>query len=277
MAAKSVRRVWPGVKSASWFAAALAAWPALADTPSDSDLAAKLNNPLAAMVTVPVQANYDCCFGPLNGGRYTVNVQPVTPIALPDNWGLIVRTIVPLIHQNRTSDTSGATSGVGDITQSFFFAPPAKGHLIWGVGPAFLWPVGSSELGSKKWGAGPTLVVLEELPSHLTYGLLANHIWSYADVGDHRKPNISSTFVQPFLSWTSPTATTVGINTESSYNWEDGQWSIPMNLTVSHLYKFGTQRVSLGGGVKIYLARDAVAPADPAWGLRFTATFLFPQ
>jgi hypothetical protein len=268
------------VHAAYWLAAAsLALSPvrAGAQTPGDAELASKLNNPLAAMITLPIQGNYDCCFGPLNGGRYTVNVQPVMPFALPDKWTLIVRTIVPLIHENRTSADMGAASGLGDTTQSFFFAPPSRGGTTLGVGPAFLWPTATHDLGSARWGAGPTFVLVEERGGGLTYGLLANHIWSYAEAGGRSKPNVSSTFIQPFASWTRPDATTLSVNTESSYNWEDGQWSIPVNVSVSHLFKLGSQRVQVAGGVKVYLARDAAPTADAGWGLRLTTTFLFPQ
>jgi len=244
---------------------------------SDADVAKKLSNPVASLISVPFQGNYDCCFGPLNGGRYTLNIQPVIPFALSDNWNLILRTIVPVIHQNRTSPTNGAADGLGDTTQSFFLSPQMPGGLILAAGPAFLWPTGTSELGTLKWGAGPTVLIAKQTPGGYIYGVLANHIWSFADAGGGNRPNVSSTFVQPFLSWTSPTATTLSINSESTYNWQDGQWSIPINMSVSHLYKFGTQRVSLGAGVKIYAARDAVGAADPAWGLRLIATFVFPK
>lgn len=256
--------------------ATLAALPALARAQeSDEQLAIKLNNPVANLVSAPFQFNYDCCVGADDAGRYVLNVQPVVPFSLNDDWQLIVRTIVPVIYQERLSPAAGAASGLGDTTQSFFFSPKAPVHgWILAAGPAFLWPTGEKELGSKKWGAGPTVLALRQTHG-FTYGVLANHIWSYADLDDNPAlPEVSATFVQPFLSWTSPTATTVGINSEASYNWTSRQWSIPINLSVSHLYKFGGQRVSLGGGARVYPAHDGTGPE---WGLRFIATLLFPK
>jgi hypothetical protein len=244
----------------------------------EAELAKKLNNPVANLISVPLQFNYDCCFGPSNGGRYTLNVQPVIPVSLTENWNLIIRTILPIIEQNQTAPTVGSASGLGDTTQSFFFSPKASSNgLIWAIGPAFLWPTATNDLGSHQWGAGPTALVLKQT-SGWTYGVLANQIWSYASTGGNPPP-VSSTFVQPFLSWTNRFATTVSMNTESTYNWETKQWSIPVNLFVSHVYKFGDQRVSLSGGIRVYAARDSSngSPSGPDWGARFTATFLYPK
>jgi hypothetical protein len=195
-------------------------------------------------------------------------------VSLNKDWNLIIRTILPVIYQERTSPTAGVAQGLGDTTQSFFFSPKASNNgLIWAIGPAFLWPTGESELGTKKWGAGPTVLLLKQTGGY-TYGVLANHIWSYADLGNNDRQGVSSTFIQPFLAWTSPTATTVSLNSESTYNWKTEQWSIPVNLQVTQLYKFGGQRVSLGGGARVYAARDGTGPE---WGLRFIATLLFPK
>jgi hypothetical protein len=241
---------------------------------NDAELAKKLNNPVSSLISVPLQLNYDCCFGPDEGERYTLNIQPVMPFKLSDNWNLIVRTILPVTYQAETSPQAGDASGLGDITQSFFFSPPSSaGGVTWAVGPAFLWPTGESELGTKKWGAGPTVLILKQTQGW-TYGMLANHIWSYADLGDNDRGDVSSTFVQPFVSWTNTQHTTVGLNAESSYNWQTRAWTIPVNMTVSHLYKFGDQRVQLAGGIRFYAAREDFGPD---WGLRFTTTFLFPR
>lgn len=250
-----------------------AAGPAFAQE-GDAELAHKLNNPVSDLISVPLQMNYDCCYGPSDGGRYTLNVQPVFPVQLNADWNVIIRTIVPVIYADRASPTTGSTFGLADTTQSFFFSPRAsKNGLTWAIGPAFLWPTGSKELGTKKWGAGPTVLVLKQ-SGGTTYGLLANHIWSYADLGDNSRPDVSSTFVQPFFAYATKTATTYSINTESSYNWKTEHWTVPVNVLVSHVYKFGEQRVSLGAGARYYLSSEH---DGPEWGLRAVATLLFPK
>src|SRR5580698_2878730 len=130
---------------------------------TDADLAKKLSNPVANIISVPFQGNYDCCFGSNHdSGRFTLNIQPVIPFTLNDNWTLITRTIVPVIDQ-QASPGVGSAAGLGDITQSFFFSPrPGPSGIIWGAGPALLYPTGTAQLGSAKWGAGPTIVVLKQ-------------------------------------------------------------------------------------------------------------------
>lgn len=251
---------------------ALLALPAAAGAQEgDAELAQKLSNPVASMISVPIQWNYDCCYGPADGERMTVNFQPVVPIPLKDDWNLIVRTIVPVVYQEPSAPGLDYAYGLSDITQSFFFSPKSSGGLTWAVGPVFLWPVGTDELGTRKWAAGPTGLVLQQKGSS-TFGLLANHLWSYA--GTDERDDVSQTFIQPFYSYTTRDATTWGANLEASYDWTHKTWSVPANFTVSHLYNFGGQRVSLGVGARIYLVDEG---DSPDWGLRAIATFLFPK
>ena len=259
---------------AYWLAPALLAaiTPAVAQD-DDQELAKKLNNPVASLVSVPLQFNYDCCYKPSGSNRETLNIQPVMPFGLTDDWNLIVRTILPVIAAPSPAVGGHTAFGFGDTTQSFFFSPnPSAGGLVWAIGPAFLWPTATDlALGGRKWGAGPTGLLLQQ-SNGWTYGILANHIWSYS--GEREYPNISNTFLQPFLSYTWPDTTNLGLNMEDTYSWKAQQWTVPINLTVGHLFKMGDQRVNLAFGGRYYVER----PRDGAtWGLRFVATFLFPK
>lgn len=143
----------------------------------DEDLAKKLNNPVASLISVPFQFNYDEGFGPKDAGRYTLNIQPVIPISLTEDWNLIVRTIVPIIHQESLADGLDSDTGLGDTTQSFFFSPkqPIDGWIL-GFGPVALWPTGTDpELRSESVGLGPTGLILRQ-EHGWTYGVLANHL-----------------------------------------------------------------------------------------------------
>lgn len=164
--------------------------------------------------------------------------------------------------------------GMGDIVQSFFFSPkaPTRGGLIWGVGPAFLYPTATdSLLGGEKWGVGPTFVLLKQ-SGGWTYGMLANHLWSFA--GDDARADVNATFVQPFISYTTKKATSFTLNTEATYDWNNSQWLAPVNLAVGQVVKLGKLPVQFTIGGKYYAEGPSGAPE---WGLRFVVTPLFPK
>jgi hypothetical protein len=257
-------------------ALAFAAAPALAED-SDAELAKKLANPVANLISVPFEYNYNGGFGPQDGHQSYVNIQPVVPFSLSKDWNVIVRTILPVIDQDDVAPGGGSQFGLGDTTQEIFFSPkkPTRGGIIWGVGPALLWPTATEdELGVGKWGAGPTVVALKQ-EGPWTIGFLGNHIWSYADAGGEDQPDYSNTFLQPFLTYTTKKATGFFLNTESNYDWEDGEWSTPINAGVQQMFKLGEQRLQISGGVRYW----AVSPEDgpEGWGARVTLTLLYPR
>jgi hypothetical protein len=240
-----------------------------------AELAKKLQNPIAALISVPIKLDWDTGIGSADADRSTYVVQPVIPITLNEEWNVISRTILP-VYIDAESPVAGGndSTGNGDILQSFFFSPkaPTASGWIWGAGPVLSLPTASEDrLGTEQFSIGPTAVVLKQ-EGGWTYGGLANHLWSVA--GDGGRPDVSATFLQPFISYTTKTQTTFGLNTESSYNWKTEDWTVPINATVSQLTKFGEQPVSLQLGYRYY----AEAPTGgPDWGLRFQATFLFPK
>lgn len=249
--------------------------PAIA-AESDADLAMQLSNPVAALISVPMQLNYDQDIGPNDAGdRWLLNVQPVVPVDLSPDWNLISRTILPIVRQEDIFPGAGTQTGIGDVVQSVFFSPkaPTASGWILGVGPVFLLPTGSNDLlTADKWGTGPTVVALKQ-SNGWTRGVLANHIWSFAGDGD--RADVNATFMQPFLTYTTPDSWTFGLNTESSYDWENEQWSVPVNVSVSKLTRFGSQLVSVGGGLRYWA--DSPDSGAEGLGLRFTVTLLFPR
>lgn len=240
---------------------------------SDADLAKKLSNPVADLISIPFQFNYDEGYGPKDAGVLRLNIQPVIPLSLSEAWNLITRTIVPVIYQESIANGVDSQFGLGDTVQSFFFSPrqPANGWT-WGVGPVFNWPTATDDqLGSGKWGIGPTAVLLKQ-EKGWTYGGLVNHVWSFA--GDSDRDEINATLLQPFLSYTFPTATTVGLSVESTYDWNSEQWTVPLNLSVSQMMRMGKLPVSLAIGGRWYAASP---DGGPEWGVRSTFTILLPK
>lgn len=239
-------------------------------------LAKQLANPIASLTSVPMQFNYDDGIGPFDDGdKFALNVQPVIPVSIGEDWNMISRTIVPIVSQHDVFPGAGSQFGLGDTVQSLFFSPKAltAGGWTWGVGPVFLIPTATDDLlGGEKWGAGPTGVALRQTTTGWTYGALANHIWSFA--GDDDRADISATYLQPFLAKGLGQGRTVNVSLESTYDWERRQWTVPINAGYSKVSRIGRQLVSYQGGVRYYVE----APDNGAeWGLRFTFTLLYPR
>lgn len=240
-----------------------------------SDLAKQLSNPVASLISVPFQYNYNQGLGTGDGVQSYLNIQPVIPISISPNWNVISRTILPVVTLHDLSPGYGTENGLGNTLQSFFFSPkaPAANGLIWGVGPVIQLPTSTdSEIAPYQWGGGITAVGLVQ-KGGWTYGGLANHVWSIGKSDEYGEA--SNTFVQPFLNYTTASATTFIVNSETTYDWEAEQWSVPVNLLIAQVIPFGRQPVQFSGGVRYWLESPEAGPED--WGLRFQVTFLFPK
>lgn len=157
----------------------------------EEDLAKQTQNPVADLISVPLQNNFNFGAGfRHNKMLYVLNVQPVIPINLSEEWSLITRIIMPIINQPNLSPSFGGTvpgttgAGFGDFNPSFFISPAKPGEFIWGVGPTFTLPTATDrDLGAGKWSMGPTGVVLR-MHGPWVYGVLINNQWSVAGWGD---------------------------------------------------------------------------------------------
>jgi hypothetical protein len=262
-------------RSAALALAALCPVMGAAAQDSAADIAKKLNNPIAALISVPFQLNYDQDIGPGDKGeRYLMNLQPVIPMSLSEDWNLISRTILPLIDL-KDVPPGNDESGLGDTTQSFFFSPKAltAGGWTWGAGPVILAPTATDDvLGTEKWGAGPTAVALRQA-NGWTIGALVNHVWSFAGDGD--RSDVDSTFMQPFIAFTTSKHATFALNTESTYDWEADKWSVPINAMFTQVFHLGGQAMSLQAGIRYWA--DAPDSGAEGWGARLTYTLVFPK
>ncbi len=254
---------------------ALTALTAQAQSEGAADLAKKLSNPVADLISVPFQYNYNEGFGEDGDGSQSyVNIQPVIPISISENWNLISRTIVPVVWQDGVIPGKDDQFGLGNTLQSLFLSPkaPTDFGLIWGVGPAIQIPTATDGISPNQWGLGVTAVALKQ--SHgWTYGALANQVWTVTN--NSRYGEGSNAFLQPFLSYTTPKATSFSINTESSYNWNTEEWSVPVNFMVAQMVKLGKQPAQIQVGARYWA--DSPEGGPDGWGARAAFTLLFPK
>jgi len=271
------------MRNAKTLLAALIAFTSTAsmaqETGADAQaLAKQLANPIASLISVPLQLNYDQGFGPGDGEKLTLNVQPVIPFDLTKELTVVSRTIVPVTWQNDIASPTGEQFGLGDTLQSFFLVPPTRdtpfGRFTWGVGPAITLPTSTDELlGLGTFGLGPTGVFLVQ-PGPVTVGALAGHQWGVAETRDD-VPEVDSTFFQPFFAYTTPGAWTLGANIEGGYNWTSDDLSLPINLTVAKLTDIGGQRVQVQVGLRYWAESPDNGP--DGFGGRLAVTLLFPR
>lgn len=236
-------------------------------------MAQQLQDPIASLISLPLQNNFDFGAGPGgNGFGYTLNIQPVIPLRLSDDWTLITRTILPIIHQER--HTAEHETGLGDTTQSFFFSPRlGTPGLTLGAWLAVLWPTATRPaFQARQWGIGPTGIAVRQR-GPWTFGLLANHLWSVAASASRQgRPDLNQTFLQPFVSHNFPDGSALTATLEATYDWTAQQWALPLAMGVGQLVKFGPEPVNLVAQARYWLDGPRSAPE---WGLRVAAVLVF--
>jgi hypothetical protein len=246
------------------------------DKPAESaaDLAKKLSNPIASLISVPFQNNTDVGIGAYNGSRNTLNFQPVIPISLSPSLNVITRVVLPIITQQDITAPGVKQTGLSDAVVSAFFSPAeAKNGLTWGVGPAILVPTATEKLlGTEKLGVGPTAVILKQA-NGWTYGALVNQIWSVA--GTDNRADVNQMFVQPFVSYNWKSGAGAGGNFEITQNWEGNATAVYFNPTISGITKLGTQMVQLAVGPRIPVS--VPEGSRPDFGIRAVLNFVFPK
>ena len=238
-----------------------------------AELAKKLANPVASLISVPLQNNSDFGIGPLKGSRNTLNIQPVVPISLTPKLNLIARVIIPVMAQYNATGEGQRQSGLGDAVLSGFLGPSeSKNGFTWGAGPALLLPIGSAGFTANKFGIGPTAVALKQ-QAGWTFGALINQIWTVGDESDNQ--NMSQMFLQPFVVHNWKSGAGVGGNFEWTLNWTADTNVLWFNPILSGVTAFGKQKVQLAVGPRFNLAAPSGAKAD--WGFRSVIVFLFPK
>ncbi len=235
-------------------------------------------NPVASLISVPLQNNTNFGANPGYRNQDVLNIQPVIPMGISKDWNLLVRWITPIIYQpvpNAPGTPETGEYGLGDMMPTFFISPRKPGKLIWGVGPIFQLPTATNTfLGQGKLGIGPSTVVLTQ-PGHWTLGLLENNVWSVA--GSSSRPPVNQFLMQYFINYNLKKGWFIGVSPIITANWEASRgnvWTVPFGGGIGRITKFGAQPVSLVA--QFY--GNAVHPANtPSWTMRLQISFLFPK
>jgi hypothetical protein len=241
--------------------------------PSAEELAKKLANPIASLISLPFQNNLDHGIGDNKGSRYVLNVQPVIPMKVSKNLNLITRWIVPVVSQHNITGPRQSQSGLGDAVISGFLSPTnTGGGVTWGAGTVFLVPLGGGDfLSGRQFGMGPTAVALKQ-KNGWTYGGLVNQIWG---AGGNDKPDINQMFINPFLTYNWKSGAGITANLEWTQNWAQDNSVVFFEPMFSGLTSFGNQKVSFAVGPRLNIAApDAI---KSRYGLRASIVLLFPK
>jgi hypothetical protein len=254
---------------------------------STQDLAEAAQNPIAAMISLPLQNNIYGEVGPNHNATGNVlNIQPVIPITLGD-WNIISRTIAPLIYQpslatlpsesleiGRFGEFSTSHFGLGDINQSFFFSPANASGLIWGVGPTFNLPTATARpLGSSLFSMGPAAVALV-IPKPFLIGALVHQLWSVS--GSSHQPDVSQLLIQPFVNYNMEDGWYLVSSPIITANWEapSNKWAFPIGAGFGKIFKIAEQPLNFNLQAFDYVKSPV---GGPRWAVRAQLQLLFPK
>lgn len=240
----------------------------------DADLAKQAQNPVANLISLPLQNNTNFGIGPDDKTQNILNIQPVWPVSIGDNWNMITRTIVPLVSQPGLVPNQDRTNGLGDTTFTAFFSPADSVKLTWGVGPVFLFPTATDDaIGADKWGLGPSLVVLA-MPGKWVIGSLFSNVWSFAGSGED---DVNLFTWQYFINYNLPNGWYLSSAPIITANWEadsGNQWTVPFGGGFGKIFRIGKQ--PMNGQIQAFYNVEK-PKYGPEWALRVQLQFLFPK
>ena len=247
----------------------------MATAESEQDLLKAVQNPVADLISVPIQNNTNFGVNPYGRVQNVISLQPVIPMNVSDNWMMITRVIQPIVWQPYPEQKSGGVFGLGDMNPTFFLSPRSPGALIWGGGPAVVIPTATNNiLGQGKLSLGPSAVVLAQ-PGQWTVGALVSNVWSVAGSGG--RPPVNRMALQYFLSYNLPHEWYLTSSPTITADWRatpGNVWTVPFGMGAGKLVMFGDEPVDFSGT----FYGNATTPAGmPTWSMSFQMTLLFPK
>lgn len=241
-----------------------------------SDIAKAAQNPIARMISVPLENDFYPHTGIDKENQYVLEIKPVVPITLSKEWNLISRTIIPVIQTPDLTPQISGTSGLGDIQESIFFSPShaGPGGIIWGAGPAIVAPTATETIyGTGKTSIGPNVVILA-IQGHWLYGSLVQNVWSVA--GPKERADVNQFLMQPFVNYNLPHKWYLVSSPVITANWEvdSGRWLVPLGGGAGKIVRFGKVPVNIYGQ---FFGNAEYPKGTSEWSARFQMQFLFPK
>jgi len=251
----------------------------------DDSLMQEARNPLADMISLPIQYETYFGIGPDDEEAHVMTIQPVYPINLNDDWNITTRTLVPLLYVPESVEglnvlpqgIGGDTEfGLGDINFTAFFSAAKPKGLIWGVGPSVNFPTATDKLlGSEKWSVGPSLVVLKQT-GKWNFGVLYRHLWSFA--GEDDRADVNQSLLQPWVVYSLNEEWYVLTESVITANWEeddsDQRFVVPVGGGIGRVFYIGEQAVDVSLSYYHNMERPDAGAEDV---IRFSANFLWPK
>ncbi len=245
--------------------------------PDDDKVLTTFQNPVGNLISVPFQNNVNFPIGQFSRVQDVLNIQPVIPVSLNEDWLLITRWITPIVYQPNIAVPTGGANGLGDLNPTFFLSPARPGKLIWGIGPTFLLPTATDPtLGQGKWGAGPSIVLLVQ-PEHWTIGVLSNNIWSIG--GDRRRPVVNQFLTQYFVTYNMKKGWFLTDSPILTADWTapaHNRWVVPFGGGIGKITRVGKQPVVWQVNLYYNLIRPQDIPS-PKWQVRLQVALLYPK
>lgn len=243
---------------------------------SIKNLAKASQNPVANLISVPFENNFTTNNGSEDGNVNVLNIKPVIPMALNEDWNLINRMIIPVIYQEQRFSGEGDQFGIGDITYQGFVSPAVPGDWVWGVGPQVTVPTGTDQrLSSDKLSVGPAVVVLT-MPGKWVVGGVVSNIWDVA--GSSSDGQVNEMTLQPFVNYNMDDGWYLSTAPVITANWaaddSSDTWTIPVGGGIGRVFSIGKQPVN----VKCAAYYNVEKPKYGSdMNFQFSVTFLFPK
>ena len=265
------------VSAPSWAQTAAEPRPVIGDraaAESDMDLAKQLQNPVGDLISFPIQTNLNFGHGPHRGTQDVVNLQPVIPFHINEDWNIITRTILPMVWNPSLSPLPTVPAGTAPASFTAFLSLTHDiNGWLWGAGPVVQVPtITSATLGSNVWGAGPSAVAVWSAARG------SPACWSTTSGRSAARPELRAPATAAFSPIPSrPRSSTTGGILVLAEHYRQlavsrDKWTVPVGGGFGRIFRIGVFPVDLSISTYYNIVKLIIGGR---WQLSTTLTFVF--